>query len=198
MLTQLNKIHNDIANRVAEALGVDLLQPDSEYYHDNVTKGLSIFGEKLPTIATLKVGVLASLSVDGSVTQGKELKDAFAAAGVLVTVIAEKLAAGVDSTYAQADATAFDGVIVASGAEGLFNGTIKSPLYPAGRPAQLVIDSYRWGKPVGGIGKALNESASLSVKTGEGVYFSDDVNTIVDDFKEGLATFRFTDRFATD
>ncbi|GKT53096.1 catalase [Colletotrichum tofieldiae] len=199
VLAQLNKVSNDIANRVAEALGLDKLEPDAQYYHDNTTQGLSILGEKLPTIATLKVGVLSSLSADGSVTQGKELKDAFAADGVLVTVIAERLADGVDVTYAQADATAFDGVIVASGAEGLFDGTIKpSPLYPAGRPAQLVIDSYRWGKPVGGVGNALNESAALGVKDGEGVYSSGEVRAVVDDFKEGLATFRFTDRFATD
>ncbi|KAL0932007.1 catalase [Colletotrichum truncatum] len=198
VLTQLNKIHNDVANRVADALGLEHLEPDSQYYHDNTTRGLSILGEKLPTIATLKVGVLTSLSVDGTVRQGKELKDAFAAEGVLVTVIAEKLSEGVDMTYSQADATTFDGVIVASGAESLFNGTNKSPLYPAGRPAQLVIDSYRWGKPVGGVNTALNESPALGVEQGDGVYSSDGVSGIVEDFKEGLATFRFTDRFATD
>ncbi|OLN83676.1 Catalase-3 [Colletotrichum chlorophyti] len=198
VLTQLNKIHNDVANRVAEALGLGSLEPDSQYYHDNTTQGLSIFGEKLPKIATLKVGVLASISADNSVNQGQTLKGLFAADGVIVTVIAEKLADGVDLTYAQADATAFDGVIVASGAEGLFNGTIKSPLYPAGRPAQLVIDSYRWGKPVAGVDTALNESPSLGVEAGEGVYTSGDLNEVVDEFKEGLATFRFTSRFATD
>ncbi|TDZ65041.1 Catalase-3 [Colletotrichum trifolii] len=197
VLAQLNKISNDIANRVADALGLDHLEPDSQYYHDNTTQGLSIFGEKLPTIATLKIGVLASLSVDGSVAQGGQLKEAFAAEGVLVTVVAERLADGVNLTYAQADATNFDGVIVATGAESLFNGTNKSPLYPAGRPAQLVIDSYRWGKPVGGVDVALEASPQLGVEAGDGVY-SSGADAIVDDFKEGLATFRFTDRFATD
>ncbi|KAJ3960962.1 catalase [Colletotrichum tropicale] len=198
VLTQLNKISNDIANRVADALGMDHLQPDPKYYHDNTTQGLSIFGSKLPTIATLKVGVLASQAVNGSVAQGAQLKDAFAADGVLVTVIAEKLADGVDMTYAQADATSFDGVVVASGAESLFNGTNKSPLYPAGRPAQLVIDSYRWGKPVGGLNTALSRSPSLGVEDGDGVYSADGVSALVEDFKAGLATFRFTDRFAMD
>ncbi|KAI3540549.1 catalase [Colletotrichum filicis] len=199
VLTQLNKISNDIANRVADALGMEHLQPDAQYYHNKTTQGLSIFGNKLPSIATLKVGVLASLSANGSVSQGKELKDAFAADGVLVTVIAEKLTDGVDMTYAQADATSFDGVIVARNADGLFNGNIKpSPLYPAGRPAQLVIDSYRWGKPVGSVSSALTKSATLGVKAGEGVYSGTDVNAVVNSFKEGLATFRFTDRFATD
>ncbi|KAK1975807.1 catalase [Colletotrichum cereale] len=199
VVAQLNKVSNDVAGRVADALGLERPKPDAQYYHNNTTKGISIFGEKLPTIATLKVGVLASLAADGSVVQGKQLKDAFATSGVLVTVVGEKLDVGIDMTYSQADATAFDGVIVANGAQGLFDGTIKpSALYPAGRPAQLVIDSYRWGKPVGSVGKALTEFAALGAKAGEGVFTSPDVNALVDGFKAGLATFRFTDRFATD
>ncbi|KAF9872624.1 catalase [Colletotrichum karsti] len=203
VLTQLNRVSNDIANRVADALGMDRLRPDPKFYHDRTTRGLSIFGNRLPTIATLKVGVLASLAVEGSVAQGKALKDAFAAEGVLVTVVAEKLLSsslggGVDMTYSQADATSFDGVVVAAGAESLFNGTNRSPLYPAGRPAQLVIDSYRWGKPVGAVGAALERSPALGVQAGNGVYSADGVGGIVSSFKEGLATFRFTDRFATD
>ncbi|KAK2064133.1 catalase [Colletotrichum caudatum] len=199
VVTQLNRVSNEVAGRVADALGLEKPKPDPQFYHNNSTKGISIFGEKLPTIATLKVGVLTSVAADGSVVQGKQLREAFTASGVVVTIVGERLGNGVDMTYSQADATAFDGVIVTNGAQGLFDGTIKlSALYPLGRPAQLVIDSYRWGKPVGSVGKPLTESAALGIRPGTGVFASPDVNAVVAGFKDGLATFRFTDRFATD
>ncbi|KAL2181583.1 catalase [Thermothelomyces heterothallicus CBS 202.75] len=201
VLAQLNRVSHDVAVRVAAALGLEAPAPDDTYYHDNKTAGLSIFGEPLPTIKTLRVGVLASAQKDSStLAQAGLLKAALEKDGLVVTVVGESLAEGVDQTYSAADATAFDAVIVAEGAERLFAAAgASSPLFPAGRPGQILLDAYRWGKPVGVIGKAEGAYKSAGVPVGgKGVYTAAGVDAIVKNLEEGLKTFRFTDRFPLD
>ncbi|KAK4157136.1 catalase A2 [Chaetomidium leptoderma] len=206
VITQLNRISNDIAARVADALGLDTPAPDPSFYHNNVTAGISIFNNStLPSIKTLRVGVLASTSAaDGgasSLAQAAQLRERFAASGVVVTVVGETLVEGkVDQTYSAADATGFDGVVVAEGAEGLFGSARKdSPLFPAGRPGQVLLDAYRWGKPVGALGKAGEALKSGGVPVdGEGVFGGDVVEEFAKAFEGGLGRFRFTDRFPLD
>jgi catalase len=193
VLAQLNRISNDVAVRVAAALGLDAPAPDETYYHDNVTAGVSIFNNgTLPSIKTLRVGVLASTAAEGSVQQAGQVKEMLEKSGVVVTVVGEMLAAGVDQTYLAADATAFDGVVVAEGAEGLFAADGKaSPLFPAGRPGQVLIDAYRWGKPVGALGKAEEAFTSVGVPVGgQGVFTEAVVEEIVKGLEGGLARFR--------
>ncbi|KAH6624796.1 catalase [Chaetomium sp. MPI-SDFR-AT-0129] len=203
VLIQLNRISHDIAVRVASALGLEAPAADDTYYHNNVTESVSVFGSGDIPIATLRVGILASaLANNGSsVKQAGELKEALTKDGVVVTVVAERLGDGVDQTYSAADATGFDGVVVAAGAEGLFaaNSTSASTLYPAGRPGQILLDAYRWGKPVGAVGSASGAFKSTSVPTsGKGVYSETAVEDIVKGIEAGLATFKFTDRFPLD
>lgn len=198
VLTQLNKISHDIALRVGEALGLEAPEADDTYYHDNKTAGITIFGEKLPTIATLKVGVLASTKSTGSLDQAKAIKEAFAALKVTVTIVAEALALSVDQTYSGADATGFDGIIVADGAQGLLDGSKKSTLYPPGRPMQIVSDGYHWGKPIGFLDDASDSVGLAGTEDGPGVFTASSVTEIVEDLKEGLAIFKFTDRFPID
>lgn len=198
VLAQLNKISHDIAVRVGQALGMEAPAEDATFYHNNKTKGISIFGEKLPTIATLKVGVLASTSANDSLAQAKALKKAFESDKVTVVTVAETLAEGVDVTYAAAGATGFDGIIVAKGAEKLFASNSTSTLYPPRRPTQIVSDGYNWGKPVGFLGSAQEVMRAAGVGSGAGVYSTSEVEAIVKSFREGLAVFKFTDRFATD
>ncbi|KAJ3565277.1 hypothetical protein NPX13_g7565 [Xylaria arbuscula] len=84
VLRQLNRISNDVAVRVATALGMKAPAPDNKYYHDNTTAGLSITKDKLPTIATLKVGILASIASNSSaLDQAKQLKERFTADDIL-------------------------------------------------------------------------------------------------------------------
>ncbi|KAG7149713.1 Catalase-3 like protein [Verticillium longisporum] len=131
VLHQLNKVSNDVANRVAPFLGLDRLEPDSQYYHDNTTP--------------------------------------------------------------------FDGIIVTTGAEELFRLFGSSPLYPSGRPLQVLLDSYKWGKPVGELGSSSRILSNLGVNSTDGIYTSSDASEgFIRNFGEGLATFRFTSRFATD
>ncbi|KAJ3537044.1 hypothetical protein NM208_g6473 [Fusarium decemcellulare] len=198
VLRQLNKISNDIAVRVARALGIEAPEADSTYYHNNKTAGISIFGTKLPSIATLTVGVLASTNSENSIQQAKALKEALAEEKVTVTIVGEVLDDDVELTYSAAEAIGFDGIVVASGAESLFDGKKKSTLFPPGRPAQIVVDGYHWGKPIGFIGSARTAAKVAGVGKGDGVYLASDVNALVENLKDGLATFRFTDRFPLD
>ncbi|ROT40488.1 catalase-3 [Sodiomyces alkalinus F11] len=200
VLTQLNKVSNDIANRVASFLGHDALEPDGRYYHDNTTSGVSTARERLPSIATLKVGILSSVNSEESLRQAQQLKERFGPEGVVVTVVGERLGQGIDMTYNHADATGFDGVIVGAGAEALFDRGHDSPLYPAGRPLQIVSDAYRWGKPVGELGTNASVLSDAGISSSrDGVYTSGNADDqFVRQFSEGLATFRFTDRFPMD
>ncbi|PHH84293.1 hypothetical protein CDD83_2197 [Cordyceps sp. RAO-2017] len=198
VLTQLNKISHDVAVRVGKALGLEAPAEDSTYYHDNRTVGITIFGERLPTIAGLKVGVLTTTGSQGSLAQAKTLKDALASDKVTVVTVAETLSDGVDMTYSAAAATAFDGIVVAGGAERLFASNYKTTLYPPGRPAQVVRDGYGWGKPIGFIGGAQRAAATAGVSGGPGVYAANDTGTIANSLRQGLAVFKFTDRFPTD
>ncbi|RGP69654.1 catalase [Fusarium longipes] len=198
VLYQLNKVSHDIAVRVAKALGLEAPAANDKYYHDNTTAGVSILENKLPTIATLTVGVLASVNSENSIQQAKAIKKALGEDKVTVSIVGEVLGDDVEVTYSAATAAQFDGIVVASGTDSLFNGTGKSTLFPPGRPTQLVVDGYHWGKPVGFIGAAKAAAQTARVGNGKGVYFSKDVNSIIEDLKDGLATFKFTDRFPLD
>ncbi|TLD15434.1 uncharacterized protein PgNI_00847 [Pyricularia grisea] len=201
VLQQLNRISDELARRVAQALGMEAPVPEPAFYHENTTVGLSIFGNKLPTIKTLRVAVLASTANGASLAQAADLKARFMEDGVIVSVLGEIQAEGVDITYSQSDATVFDGIIVAGGAEGLVaKDAPPSALFPIGRPQQLVVDSFRWGKPIG-LAAASDDSANILSSlgaTGAGVFSGDGLDVLVNDFKEGLSTYKFIERFPTD
>ncbi|KAI1340606.1 CATB protein [Xylariaceae sp. FL0016] len=208
VLTQLNRISNDIATRVASALGKTAPAPDSTYYHDNTTAGISIVNSTLPTVATLKVGILASVqSGNGtgtqSMSQAQSLKSRFTADGLNPTIVAESLATGVDKTYSAADATDFDALIVTSGADtaGLFALDSVSALYPPMRPLQIANSAYLFGKPVGYFGtrqpSKMLAQAGLDA-TADGVFMSSQVADMATKMAEGLKTFKFTSRFPMD
>jgi len=199
-IAQFNRISNDLATRVAQALGLPAPKPDSKYYHDNKTADVAVFGRPLPSIATLNIGILATTGADNSLKQAGEIAAAFKAKGANPTVIAETLVDGVGSTYNGADAVLFDGIIVTDGTKDLF--LTKSTLFPAGRPAQIVRDAYNYGKPVGGVGAGRASLITAAVDiNGTGVYvidkFSKD-SSFVSNFETGLKTFKFLDRFPID
>ncbi|EPS26467.1 hypothetical protein PDE_01404 [Penicillium oxalicum 114-2] len=211
VVIQLNRISNDLAKRVAEAIGVDAPQPDPTYYHDNTTANIGAFGQKLKKLEGLKVGVLASVANASSISQGAALQSQLKDVGVDVVVVGERMAHGVNQTYSASDAINFDAVIVADGAEGLFStsSSTVSPkakssgatsLYPAGRPMDILLDAFRFGKPVGSLGQGsvALENAQISSDR-DGVYAAKSVDKdFGDKVKEGLRTFKFLDRFALD
>ncbi|KAJ1323213.1 catalase HPII [Microdochium nivale] len=203
-LIQLNKVSHDIAVRIASSIGMTAPAPDDTYYHNNVTAGMSITGEKLPTIATLKVTILASIVNDsGAVDQALKLKERFVADGLVVTIVAEHLAAGVDQVYATADSTDGDALVIVSGAAkaGLFEMGYTNGLFPTQRPLQIAAQSYQFGKPVAYFGddQPTAQLASSGYNaTLEGVYIKASIDDIVKDVEDGLRTFKFTSRFPLD
>lgn len=204
VLTQLNRVSHDVAVRVASAIGMPAPAADDTYYHTNSTAGLSINEGKLPSIATLKVTILASITTDsGALEQARRLKELFTIDGLVVAIVAEKFAEGVDKVYAQADAVDGDALVVVSGTAkaGLFDITKNSTLYPAQRPLQIASQSYLYGKPVAYLG-ADKPSPQLAASgfdaSLEGVYVNESPEEIVRAVAEGLRTFKFTSRFALD
>lgn len=206
VVIQLNRISNDLAKRVAEAIGVDAPAPDPTYYHDNTTAHIGAFGQKLLKLEGLKVGVLASVSNGSSITQGEKLRSLLSSVGIDVVVVGERMATGVNQTYSASDATNFDAVVIADGAQGLFGLSSESAkkgassLYPAGRPLEILTDAFRFGKAIGAIGQSESVLSAAKISTTrEGVFVANSVgDAFGDDLKEGLRTFKFLDRFALD
>jgi catalase len=201
VVIQLNRISNDLAKRVARVIGINEPVPDPTYYNNNSTAFVSIFNKTLPTIKTLKVGILASTSSQDSIAQTASLSAAFTKDGVNTVIVAEILASGVDQTYSAADATGFDAIVVTSGAESLFTNGASSTLFPAGRPAQILTDGYRWGKPVGVLSKAsaaVLKAAGITVTPGVYVGDGTDIPGFVASIETGLSIFKFIDRFPVD
>ncbi|KAJ5715380.1 Catalase B [Penicillium malachiteum] len=210
VIIQLNRISHDLARRVAAAIGADVPAPDKTYYHHNTTTGVGAFGQKLLKIEGLKVGLLASVQNSSSIAQGATLQSQLSSVGVDVSVVAERLADGVNQTYSGSDATNFDAVVVADGAEALFNyrSSVKvqnvtsgvTTLYPAGRPLDILVDAFRFGKPVGGLGTGSIALKAAQISSDrQGVYVGKEVDhDFAKGVKDGLRTFKFLDRFALD
>jgi catalase len=201
VIFQLNRVSNDLARRVGAAIGVEAPPADPTYYNDKTTEFVSIFNNTLLKIDGLKIGILASTSVDvtSPIAQATTLKDALASLNVSGVIVAETLANGAaDQTYSATDASQFDGVIIAEGTGSLFTRGV-SPLFPEGRPAQILTDAYRWGKPVGALGNDSNATfMEARVMSGPGVYPSGDIEGMLQRFSEGLRTFKFLNRFPMD
>lgn len=198
-IIQLNRISHDLATRVATAL-VDVIvpEPDDTYYNGNSSAHISIFNTTLPKISGLNIGILASTTSNSSLSQAAQLAKSFKAEGLFVTIVAESLQSGVNATYSAADAHAFDGIVIAAGAEAIFTGEKASSLYPLGRPLELVKNGYGWGKPVGAIGTARKAFDVAGIEERDGVYFSNSTGDAIKSFKCGLSQFRFLDRFPQD
>ena len=205
VLTRFNQIDNSIAQKLADVLGMPAPGPDPRFYHDNTTIGVSAVDSPLKSIAGFKV---AYLTTSASASSGLELKTSFTKDNITLVVVAEKLVPGVDATYSVTDATGFDGLIIGNGASALLSnnyGPATGAWYPAGRPSQIVLDAYRYGKPVG-IANG-EEFASLvpdlaSHIAGPGVYVygqagaTGTVSDLAAAMKNGLRHFKFLDRFA--
>lgn len=198
-IIQLNRISHDLASRVAVAL-VDVVvpEPDNTFYNSNSSAHVSIFNTTLPTIKGLNMGILASTTSNASMAQAAQLSKSFAAQGLFVSVVAESLQPSVNVTYSAADAHAFDAVVVTAGAEAIFTGEKASPLYPLNRPMELIKNAYGWGKAVGAVGTGRKALDVAGIEQRPGVYFANSTSEAVDNFKCGLATFRFLDRFPQD
>lgn len=203
VLIQLNRVSHDIATRVASVLNLEAPAADSTYYTNNKSSAISIFNSTLPTIATLNVGILATKNDAASVAQAVSLASTLSAAGTNPTIIGETLNENITQTYSAASATAFDGIIITTGAQALFASNATSPLYPAGRPLEILQQSYNWGKPICIMSGASSALTKAGITVTPGVYVAngtglDAISQITASLEEGLKTFKFLDRFAMD
>lgn len=192
VLTQLNRVDHDIAVRVAQALGMKAPAADPTFYHGNKTAGVGTYGTPLKRLDGLSVGLLTS----GSSSSAANLKSTLASSNVSLTVVGPSLQDGVDQTYSAADAINYDAVIVDSKADSLLmsrtNGS--STLYPAGRPMQILVDAYRYGKPIAADSTVL---AAAGIQSGPGV-FSASGSSLSGNILDGLKTFKYLNRFTLD
>lgn len=203
VLIQLNRVSHDIATRVAKVLNLDAPAADPTYYTNNKSSAISIFNNSLPTIATLDVGILATNTNPSSIAQAVSLSSRLSSAGTNPTIIGETLDSNITQTYSAASATAFDSIIITTGAQTLFTSNATSPLYPAGRPLEILQQSYNWGKPIGIMSGALSALTRAGINATPGVYVAngtgpDAVSGMVTNIEEGLKKFKFLDRFAMD
>jgi catalase len=197
-INQINRIDHDFAARVAQVLvDVTVPPPDTTYYNNNKTSFVSIFNNSLPTIQGLNFGILSSIYSNQSMSQAAILSKQFSDLGLFVSVVAETLVPGVNLTYSAADAVDFDGILITPGSESIFvNGT--SPLYPLGRPLDILQSAYAFGKPVGALGSGSIPFQLVGITERAGVYFSNSTATLLSEFEAGLKTFKFLDRFPLD
>ncbi|MBE7180992.1 MAG: catalase [Terriglobus roseus] len=194
VIMQLNRISHDIASRVALALGLQAPSPDPTYYHDNKTTGVGVFGTPLKRLDGLLVGYLSTTNTSKGASS---IKSALAASNVDLLVVAERLTADVDMTYSASDATSFDAIVVDPGADALLTSNASettSTLFPSHRPLQILIDAYRYGKPVGADASVL---LAAGITQGPGVFGSSGAN-VSGSVLEGLRTFKFLNRFPLD
>ncbi|KAI5291362.1 hypothetical protein KEM54_005164 [Ascosphaera aggregata] len=201
VLIQLNRVSHDLASRVAKALGLKAPKADPKYYHNNKTINLGTFGQPLRKLDGLSIGILSSAtSLYDAAALKKILYDANDK--VNVDVVAEYLTNNtVTMTYSNSDATNFDAVIAMEAAYKLIKED-NSALYPAGRPLQIVVDAYRYGKAVGFVGHNVKQVLDQGI--GKFVIGAGVIEGAEPDHKfahhilDALKTFKFLDRFFVD
>ncbi|KAJ6110754.1 hypothetical protein N7486_002989 [Penicillium sp. IBT 16267x] len=215
VVTQLNMVDNDLACRVGAALDIPCPAPNPTYYHNNKTIGVSAFNP-LYNISGLQVAFLASEAYPASLTQGMQLAESLASAQVVVTIVAETLQ-NANVTYSATDGSLYDAFIVADGVQNLFspisftnqpNSTTDMPttvspyssLFPAGRPIQILVDAYKYGKTVGALGSGSAALAKAGIASNlPGVYVAPSISSsFISDLRSALTTFKWLNRFTLD
>ncbi|KAF5342712.1 hypothetical protein D9758_015871 [Tetrapyrgos nigripes] len=202
-IAQINMVDNDMAVRVATAIGIDSPSPNPTYYHDNTTTGLSIFNGTLSTIAGLSVGILATTNSSSSIAEARALAQSLASSGASGIVIGETLQDGVDLTYIASDAVLFDGIIITDGTQALFESgpTSNTALYPPQRPLSIVRDTYFYAKPIAAVAEGQTGLLRADIQgSSPGVRMVNSTTDagFLDGFKEDLMQFKFLDRYPLD
>ncbi|EEH21395.1 hypothetical protein PABG_03611 [Paracoccidioides brasiliensis Pb03] len=203
VIFHLNLIDHDLAVKVAQFIGIEIPKPDPTFYHDKKTTRLGTFGTNLNKLDGLQVAVLIS-GEQKSLDAARQLQALFKKlhSGIDVVIIGPTYnpKAGIVSTYAGADASLYDAIVALEG----FPGP-KSGLYPPGRPQQLLIDAYRYGKTVGVVGsngdqivKSVHDASGMATNNQmpSGAFVSHAADeAFVKKLIEGLYVFKWLDRF---
>lgn len=212
VVKNLNLIDHDLAMRVARPIGIPDPAPATTYNNNKTFPNVGSFGQPLLSVIGLQVDVLASTANPASIA---EIGHSARFLGVNVASVAKILVTGVNTTYLLADAVLFNAVIVADAVQGLFNVTSftdqpmktgvpttspssTSTYFPAGRPLQILVDAFKYGKPVAALGSGAIALTTADISPSQpGVYVSNDNSAaFVKEIIQGLYTSKFLDRFA--
>ncbi|MDQ8031774.1 MAG: catalase [Bordetella sp.] len=173
MVASLRNVSDELAQTVADGLGMELPEPMPRAIADppapevSLSPALSLtFRQGEPGIATRKIALLAAPGVDGAVT--RELAQALIDAGAVVRLIGPRIGTLPDAEGGMLDAdgsldnqpsVVFDAVAVPGGEQAV------DTLQQDGRALEFVRDAYRHGKTLFavGAGAALFETAGLPV-----------------------------------
>jgi catalase len=155
MVEQLARIDLDLAQRVAEGIGVTPPTDGASAEDARLVRGLGMSAND-SSAATRKVAVLAADGVD---TRGlAEVRNALTDAGLTVEVVAPRdgsLSDGdggeipVDRTSSTTASVLYDGVLVAGGADSV------TTVARTGELANQVVEAYKHAKPIGAFGEGV-------------------------------------------
>ncbi|KAI8884719.1 catalase-domain-containing protein [Backusella circina FSU 941] len=208
MVTILNQVDNNLARRVARAIGVKA--PEKVVENSlKTSEGLSIENFKKPDhIKTKKVAILTAPGID--TTDAKRIHDYLEKNGAYVDYIGfhlgDDMGLSINQTYTTSSSVLYDAVYVPSGSPEAFgNLTSANADFLYDEPSVFVLDAYRHGKPIAASGKEayqflkesrvpvysdVNDQEKFGVLTTE--------NDIESKFKSALIKQRFWNRLPID
>ena len=92
MIAWFSRISNDLAKRTA--LGLPAPAPDTPYYHNNKTSGVSTNGTPLPTVKTLAVAIRAKAYSQSSLSQAATIATGLKSKGAVPRILGQFLTPG--------------------------------------------------------------------------------------------------------
>ncbi|CAO3611899.1 unnamed protein product [Cunninghamella blakesleeana] len=208
MINVINHVDNDLARRIASAIGVPLPKKIAEN-KNQTTVGISI--EKYPKPDNIKTRRVAILTAPGTNTAEAKtmynfLKSKGAYPSYIGLALGDQDGLDITDTYVTSASVLFDAIYVPSGnKDSLKKLTTTSSLFPMDEPKVFVLDAFRHGKPVAasGNGVELLKSANVDLPSNgkkelNGVVVGNKANSITNDFEDALKQQRFWSRLPLD
>ncbi|KAI9306877.1 catalase-like domain-containing protein [Cunninghamella echinulata] len=208
MIRIINQVDNNLACRVASAVGVPL--PEKEVENKNqTTVGISI--ERFPKPDNIKTRRVAILTAPGTTTSEAQamydfLKSKGAYPGYVGIGLGDQDGLDITDTYTTTSSVLFDAIYVPTGSDKAFKTlTSKTSLFPMDEPKIFVLEAFRHGKPVAATGKGIDLLKYADVdlpeegeKELQGVVVGKNANDITIEFEKALRQQRFWDRLPLD
>ncbi|KAI9475711.1 MAG: catalase-like domain-containing protein [Benjaminiella poitrasii] len=150
MINVLNHVDNQLARRIAYAIGVDM--PEKIVENQNKTSvGLSI--EEYPKADSIKTRTVAILTAPGSnTTEASAMYDFLSKKGAYPSFVGMHLGVqdglNITNTYLTTSSVLWDAIYVPGGNDSMSMMTSRSSLFPYNEPQMFVADAFRHAKPI--------------------------------------------------
>ncbi|KAI8367505.1 catalase-like domain-containing protein [Radiomyces spectabilis] len=206
MIHVLNHVDNDLARRVASAVGVE--PPKQVVENKNhTTSGISI--ERYPKAKHIRTRTVAILTAPGTDKEdAQKMYEYLDKEGAYVEYVGLNLGSqdglNITSTYVTSSSVLFDAVYVPGGQVAIDTLLDNTSAFPYEEPVMFVLDAYRHGKPIAasneGVKLLTAARIKLARKLGEhnGVIVESDHSSLQEEFKKALIQQRFWSRFPLD